>query len=271
MNYDLNEITADWECPQDEVAARILRSGKDDEELVQLRVDLGILQMFPDGRPDGKCHGGRTTALDFVRGRLKRDDAIAADDWRELRRELNQFNYRRLAFSCLAEEALHDEDAELGRLHLNRTLRDIDHCLLIMRMFDEHCPSEVGGQASLIPTLIFNRARLLARLRAVEGRYEEAIEEAEAGMKALEFALAQAGFDEEQLEQDAGVDYLQQYGQRLRAQYDIKRTLQEKLGDAIDSEDFEAAARLRDQLRRRQGAVSIDPPASPDDDMMGAL
>ena len=40
--------------------------------------------------------------------------------------------------------------------------------------------------------------------------------------------------------------------QSLRQQHHIEATLQEKLEQAVANEEYEAAARLRDELRRRQ-------------------
>ena len=52
MNLDLNTLIEGWNRAPGEIAARIVR-GMDGADLVQLRVDLGVLQMYPAGRPDG--------------------------------------------------------------------------------------------------------------------------------------------------------------------------------------------------------------------------
>lgn len=252
MNFDLQRILAEWDCPEDELCARMIQ-GIDGRDVLQLRVELGVLQMAPDGRPDGQRYQDCATVLAWVRQGLERDDEIDLQTWHELRRELNQFNYRRLAYSYLAEDAVLDEDTELARLQLSRTIRDIDHCLGILRLGERECPEIVHGNLTLIPALIFNRSRLLARLRAVEQRYEEAIQEAEAGAEALRLSLETAGFDEEQIAEDTGIAYLEQYAQRLREQFSIDRTLRERLNEAIDNEDFEAAARLHARLRGQDG------------------
>jgi hypothetical protein len=250
VNFDLETIYRGWHCQGDELAARLVR-GIDGSDVLQLRVELGLLQMNPDGRPDGADYRGRATVLDHVRTELEAQATVDPEAWQALRRELNQFNYRRLALTCLVEDAANDDDTELARMQLSRTIRDIDHCLSILRLAQQEHPPAVSGNLTLIPTLIFNRARLLARLRSIEQRYDEAIEEAEAGAEALTHALEGAGFEPEQIDEDAGVDYLRQFARRLREQSGIDRTLQEQLADAIDDEDFEAAAHLHQRLHGR--------------------
>ena len=62
-----------------------------------------------------------------------------------------------------------------------------------------------------------------------------------------------------------GPTYLGQMGQRLREQHGITLTLREQLDDAVEREDYEAAARLRDALRRsRQSQLQPKLP-SPED------
>jgi hypothetical protein len=251
MNLDLDELLGDWDCSRDEVSARLIR-GQDGAELVQLRVDLGVLQMFLDGRPDGLRYHGLPTVNDYFEHEEQVGNELTEEDWRELHRELQQYNYRRLAFSSLVEEATRARDFERGRLHLHHTLRDIEHCLAILHKLEQNEAEWDGPLALLVPTLIFNRARLLTRLRAAEDCFEEAIEEAESGVRDLGRALADAGLEPDERETNPAIAYLQQLGRRLREQHGITLTLKERLSEAIAHEDFESAARLRDELRRRR-------------------
>jgi hypothetical protein len=255
MTLDLNELLVDWDCPSGEICARMV-VGRDGGELLQLRIDLGVMQMFPDGRPDGQRHRGLPTVLEYVQHELRLGGAdLAAEDWRELERELCQTNYRRLALGSLAEEALARADVAAAQAHLKRALRDIDGCLERLALAVEHGPACVSpGSLALRPTLVFNRGRLAGQLRIAEGRYEEAVEEAEGGAVRLDELLAEFGLDEEQRERDPGVVFLRGLAKRLRREYDIPLTLRERLADALQKQDFETAAQLRDELRRRDAA-----------------
>jgi len=265
MTLDLRDVTADWQYRAGEICARMV-IGRDGAELVQMRVDLGLMQMFPDGRPDGKRYRGLPTALEYLRHELRLGGTgIQPEDWRELERELYQLNYRRLAFSSLAEESLARNDASAARGHLRRGLRDIAMCLERVRLMEQHRAESLamGGHA-LKPTLTFQQGRLRVQLHVVEQRYEEAIEEAQRAERALDSVLAEFGLDAEQREEDPGVLFLRDLSQRLRREYDIPLTLRERLELAVESDDFETAARLRDELRRREadpaaGDSDLDP------------
>jgi hypothetical protein len=252
MTLDLRDLTSDWEHESGEISARAV-TGRDGTELLQLRVDLGLMQMFSDGRPDGKRYHGFPSVLDyFLRElRLGRDE-LTSDDWRELERELYQTNYRRLALASLVEDCLGRDDIDAARRYIQHALRDIDTCLAHIRVATESPSCRLGrsGQA-LQPTLVFHRGRLQVQLAVVEDRYEDAVDEAVRGATALDALLESIGIDPEQREGDPGITFLHDLERRLRKEYDIPLTLIERLEQAVEDEDFEAAARLRDELQRR--------------------
>jgi hypothetical protein len=53
MSLDLNTILKDWPYESGTVKVRKI-TGLDGREKLQLRVDLGVLQMEITGRPDGR-------------------------------------------------------------------------------------------------------------------------------------------------------------------------------------------------------------------------
>src|SRR2546423_6742700 len=53
MDLDISHLLAQWEYKPGQVVVRKIK-GKNGKEKIQLRVDLGILQMNVEGRPDGK-------------------------------------------------------------------------------------------------------------------------------------------------------------------------------------------------------------------------
>ena len=53
MSYDISYILGDWPYRPDEITVRII-DGEEGRRKIQLRLDLGILQMEFDGRPDGR-------------------------------------------------------------------------------------------------------------------------------------------------------------------------------------------------------------------------
>jgi hypothetical protein len=209
--------------------------------------------MFSAGRPDGKRYHGFPSVLDyFLREfRLGRDE-LTGEDWRELERELYQTNYRRLALASLVEDCLGRDDIDAAKRYIRHALRDIETCLSHIRVAAESPACRLGrsGEA-LRPTLVFHRGRLQVQLAVVEDRFEDAVDEAVRGALALDALLESMGIDEEQRQDDPGITFLNDLEQRLRKEYDIPLTLIERLEQAVQNEDFEAAVRLRDELRRR--------------------
>lgn len=255
MNLDLNLFTADWQPSRDAIAARRL-IGSDGAECIQLRVDLGLLQMAAHGRPDGERVCGQPTALAHARHELRLGRPISSEIEAEIERELHQYNYRRLAYNGLSDDALAANDMTSAIDLMQRTIVDTDHCLDLLRLLAEHCEESAAGNAAQVPVLVFNRARLHSRALALEDRFEEAIDAAREGIDALTEALSLAGFDEDQMSRDAGLAYLRQTIERMRKQNNIGQTLVERLADAVAREDFAAAARLRDALQARRARAT---------------
>ncbi|MEC9003203.1 MAG: UvrB/UvrC motif-containing protein [Planctomycetota bacterium] len=61
--------------------------------------------------------------------------------------------------------------------------------------------------------------------------------------------------DQEEFEEDELVQRLIELRETLRQQYEVGRTLEERLDDAIASEQYELAAELRDKLAQREANV----------------
>lgn len=264
MTLDLDELTAGWECPPGQLRARVV-VGRDGQEFLQLRVDLGVMQMNLAGRPDGERYRGFPGVRDYVEHELcVVDPQFDPQAWQDLDRELQQTNYRRMAFAAAAEDALQGNDEAVATRYLTHALADVESCLGQITLLRRHGKDD-DGHAALLPTLVFDRARLVAQLRIIEGRFEEAIEDAETGASALEEALAELGYDDEHREDDPGLRYLRTLGMQLRREYGVAHTLREQLDEALANEDYEAAARLRDELKARQQRVSSTPPPAPPD------
>src|SRR5580693_8532158 len=69
MNVDISHILEQWDYQPGQVVVRRF-TGKDGVEKIQLRVDLGLLQMNAEGRPDGKRPLGHPSLFDHYRARM---------------------------------------------------------------------------------------------------------------------------------------------------------------------------------------------------------
>ncbi len=264
MLLDIRPLLTAWQRELGDARAREI-VGIDGTPLLQFRIEMGLLQMFPVHRPDGQPYRGRPTCLDYVRERIDAGRRVGRTHWHALRRELQQFDYRRLAWWNLARAAMRRGEPDAGKAYLRRTVRDIEHCLRIVHLLCEHGhgPEPEPGMIELLPTLLFHLTRLRTRLMVLEGWHEEAIDEATRGAEALERLVGQIISDPLAGRDHPAVRYLVRLSQRLRTHFGIEKTLREQLDEAIEREDFERAARLRDALRsRRRGRVL----PQPDDD-----
>src|SRR6201986_5065216 len=64
MDFDISPLLDHWAYKPGQVVVRKFK-GKDGKEKIQLRVDLGLLQMNADGRPDGKRPFGHNSLFDY--------------------------------------------------------------------------------------------------------------------------------------------------------------------------------------------------------------
>jgi hypothetical protein len=263
MSLDLDDILNGWTCPLGEVAARLVEIPGEAAQ-VQLRVDLGVLQMHLDGRPDGDRYHGLPTVLDYLKHELRVGrDNISYEHWLALEREVTQINYRRVACASLAEEALRSDDDGDALGYMGRVILDIDRCRSALLLERRHL-GQFGRHGHLLPTLVFNRARLLSQMRVLERDYDAAIDAAEDGVEALRQLLEEFGFDEDS--ENVGIIYLTELSRHLRVQHSVQLTLRERLNVAIENEDYELAAQVHAEMRRRhapQGAARplLPPPA----------
>ena len=59
---NIDSILKDWGYEPGEVAARVVR-GSDGRDVLQMRIDMGLLQLEVDGRPDGAISPAATADL----------------------------------------------------------------------------------------------------------------------------------------------------------------------------------------------------------------
>src|SRR5262245_25549275 len=220
---------------------------RDGRQVLQLRGDLGLLQLETTGKPDGTEPEGFPTYYDFLQDRAraakKRDKTFTLNEEQclEADREFVQFYHRRVCWLALRNYA--------------RAIEDADHTLAFMDLVRDHSPNEEYTQAheQYRGFVIIQLTQAAAALRVEANDPEGAIDEVRNGLERMRtfFAAYEA---EEQMEEDGMVQHLRKIEQSLRDEHGITATLREQLDRAVANEDYEQAARLRDALRRRDNA-----------------
>jgi hypothetical protein len=235
-----DEILRDWPYDPDGMGVRLVDAGNE-RQLIQIRVDMGILQLETSGRPDGTQPYGHETYYDFLLGEALRE----GEDWQmddeqcsEVDREFIQFYHRRVSWIKLKK--------------YRRAIQDANHTLGLMDLCHAHSPDEhwTISHEQYRPFVMFHRTQA----EAFAGLEEEG---AEKGIQAINHGLdrMQDLFEQheaaEYFEDDELVMQLVEMRESMRDEYGVGQTLQERLADAVAKEEFELAAQLRDQLSQQ--------------------
>lgn len=258
MSKDIRPVLEGWDHEPDELQVRIV-AGIDGREKIQMRLDLGLLQMERDGRPDGLRPEGRESWLEVFEARaaeaVARGDSLELEsaDCAELRREGVQYYHRYLALFHLERYDLVARDTERN-LRLFRFVRD--HAV---RRADKLALDQFRPYVTMMKA----RSLGLAALERDDDRGAlERIEEGIAGIRAflVEYDQDEATTDCQELA------FLKQWRGEIRARkpVDPLARLRDQLSRAVSGEDYEEAARIRDQIRRMEHPVGEGPvPARP--------
>ena len=98
---DLTPLLTNWPWAPQAFQVREL-DGEDGCGHLQIRLELGVLQMARTGRPDGTRPHGHTSMLDAIRA-LGPDAAIAPEIARALQDEIGQHDTRAMALMALGD------------------------------------------------------------------------------------------------------------------------------------------------------------------------
>src|SRR5436190_18027257 len=102
MDFDISHLLEHWDYQPGQVVVRKFKT-KDGSEKIQLRVDLGLLQMNVEGRPDGKRPFGYISLFDYHQSRLYKHVAqhpgsegfkLKPEDCGKLQLEALQYHHR---------------------------------------------------------------------------------------------------------------------------------------------------------------------------------
>jgi hypothetical protein len=240
-NQDIDYILRKWTFQPGVVSARLVRA-RDGREVLQMRIEMGLMQMETENRPDGDRPGGADTYLAYmVQQSLGQSEhfTLSEEQCAEMDREFLQYYHRRICWLALRE--------------FERAVEDADHTLDLMDFVAHHSPDQEWtlSHEQYRPFVLFHRTQAAALGQLEKGGPEAAIEEVGHGLTQIR-KVFQSVEGEEDFEQDPLVRQLIDLQQWIREHYQIGRTLVEQLTDAIAAEQYELAAKLRDEIAQRQ-------------------
>lgn len=235
----LDFLLKSWAYDADEPGVRLVK-GFDGRDVIQVRLDLGILQMEVCGRPDGSRPEGYPTLLDWLTHKELNDPELELEPeiCEEIDREFVQYYHRRVAW------------LRLQRFEL--AVKDADHTLALMDFCREHSPGEdwTLQHEQHRAFVLFHRTQA-ASLVAVESQQpEKAVELIDEGLEEIKTSFEELGW-EDFYDSDELVERLNELRESLCNDFCIPGSLQEQLNEAIKAEQYELAAQIRDRLARR--------------------
>jgi hypothetical protein len=243
MGQDIDRTMRGWDFKPGVVQARLVDAG-DGRQVLQMRVDLGVLQLELNGRPDGTRPHGCPSYFHYLRHqanlsrRSEQPFKLNEEQCTEADREFLQFFHRRICWLALR--------------NFERAVSDADHNLAFMDFVKEHAPNEeyALSHEQYRAFVLFHRTQAAAALAIDRNDAEKAIDEIQVGLEKIRAFFAEHDI-EERFEEDEMVAELRRVEKKLREEHGIDATLRERLDQAVAREEYEAAARLRDEIRRR--------------------
>ncbi len=247
MDFDISHLLDQWEFRPGQVLVRRFR-GRDGSEKIQLRVDLGLLQMNLQGRPDGKRPYGFPSLFEYYQSRLYKhvathegEDAgfrLGAEDCAKLQLETLQYHQRCFCLLQLEEYAAVVRDAERNLAVLNFVSRHAGNTELAWSL----------GQFEPQIWLVLSRAKAAEALAARD--HALAIEAVEEGLEHVRAFFREHGRPEA-AEQSGEVCSLEALREEIEAQRPLtpRERLERALEEAVQREDYERAAQVRDELK----------------------
>jgi hypothetical protein len=246
MSADISKLLREWAYEAGKINVRMIE-GDDGEPKIQLRLDLGIMQMQVWGRPDGLRPHGFDSLLDYHEAQLDQHVeqqgspagfSLSEEECRELRDEAVQYYHRYVCMMVL-------EDYESVIRDTTRNLRVLDLC-------SKHASTE-GDRAILEqfrPYITMMRARALASQALKDNEPKAAVHAIDEGLDALKQHFSDAG-QMDLYDQSNEVKALRGMRDALTPKLPVseKSELKRRLAQAIEQENYELAAILRDELR----------------------
>lgn len=242
---DITPVLKGWEYESGTINVRKV-SGIDGSLKLQMRLDLGLLQMEVTGRPDGDRPFGAESLLDHFQQQLaehlretgsEAGFALDADQCQSLREEAVLYYHRYVSLFVL-------EDFEGVVRDTARNLRVIDFCR-------EHAEDE---QDRLMleqyrPYLTMMLVRAQGSVLMQEQKYAQTLKMIEDGLQSIRDFYERFG-QEEAYERSNEVRVLKRFAREVQKKLPVDpiQRMQRRLDRAVKEERYEDAAKLRDEM-----------------------
>ncbi|HEY2586635.1 MAG TPA: UvrB/UvrC motif-containing protein [Tepidisphaeraceae bacterium] len=247
---DISSVLRGWAYEPGVINVRKIH-GVDGLPKIQMRLDLGLLQMEMNGRPDGLRPHGYESLLEYYENQLAEHEKthegsasgfhLNPSQCASLREEAVQYYHRYLSLFVLEEfpGVVRDTGRNLRLLEICGKYADDEQDRLVLEQYR--------------PYITMMHARAQASILNAEKKYPEALEKIEDGLAEIKDFFVRFG-QEEAYNESSEVRVLKKFARDIRKKIPVSplTRLQRKLEKAVKDERYEEAARLRDKITELQ-------------------
>ena len=247
MSFDISQLLEEWDYQPGQPSVRKFM-GKDGQEKIQLRVDLGVLQMNAEGRPDGKRPLGHASLYEHFQAKLYKHLAT---------NQGNEDGFKLTSADCvkLQLEAFQYHNRYNCQLQLKdfaAVIRDTERNLAVLDFVEKHAENaELSWSLQQFrPQLLMIHTRACATQSLEVKDYSTAISQIEHGIARIrEFYRKNERTD--LLEHCGEITWLKNWLEQVYTYRPMSRRqrLERDLSEAVTNEDYEKAAQVRDELK----------------------
>ncbi len=251
MGADITDILREWEF-DGENQIRIVQAD-DGRQVLQVRQPMGIEQYELDGRPDGSKPFGRESVLDEYQMRL--------ENYRQSHRTDKGFSVTHDDFGPLQSEGLLYYFRYLVLFQIGdfvRSSKDTDHNLALCALVEKYAESDEDRKSLLQykPYILRMNAISRAMLSLQKEMKSAAVDILKGAISAIE-GMGEIDTPAFQFERVRSLNYLKATLKQIREKKASPvESLNFQLKQAVEEEDYEQAAVLRDRIRE----LGIDEP-----------
>jgi len=246
MSLDLNDLLRDWPHEPGMIKVRKIL-GSDGKEKIQLRIDLGLIQMETNGRPDGQEPHDCESLLEYQQERARRAEkkstpfTLSPEEVGELQQEGVQYYHRYISFFQLSD--------------YRGVIRDTQRNLDMFAFVAKHAEREELAQSveQFTPYVLMMNTRAQASIEIEREEFSAAARKIEEGIERITAFYDEHG-SPEGTANSPELGFLSEWLEEIRAKQPLTKLekMKREMDSAIASEAYERAAELRDQIKAQQ-------------------
>lgn len=243
MDLDLNSILEGWPHEPGQIKVRKIVA-KDGSEKLQLRIDLGVIQMEMHGRPDGERPHGCESLLEYHRERAAEKESVgenyllSSEECAELQHEGIQYYHRYISLFQLND--------------FHGVIRDTQRNLELLAFVKAHCDNEDSAAAldQFSPYILMMNTRARAAIELEREDYAAAVRQIERGRERITQSYSDAGAPD-MAAKSPEIAFLNEWLEEIGSKRPATKLekMQREMERAIAVEAYERAAELRDAIK----------------------